>query len=70
MNVDLPEKSARVIAGDAPPGEFGSIGLNEAPELHVLDDDIAFVAAFSNVAAFTAPRRASGHWVVRDEDCC
>ncbi|HMU81622.1 MAG TPA: alkyl sulfatase dimerization domain-containing protein, partial [Microthrixaceae bacterium] len=60
MNVDLLEKSARVIAGDAPPGEFGSIGLNEAPELHVLDDDIAFVAAFSNVAAFTAPDGASG----------
>lgn len=44
--------SARVIAGEIPPQESGALGLGDAPELHVLDDDVAFVAAFSNVTAF------------------
>ncbi len=44
--------SARVIAGEIPPGDSGALGLSDTPELHVLDDDVAFCAAFSNVAAF------------------
>lgn len=48
-------RSARVIAGEVPPGEFGAIGLNDEPELHEPADDLAFVAAFSNVAAFRSP---------------
>lgn len=56
MAADMLTSSARVIAGDLAPGEFGAIGLNDAPQIHELDDDLAFVAAFSNVAAF----RSSG----------
>jgi len=49
---DMLTASARVIAGEIPPGDSGALGLGDSPELHVLDDDVAFVAAFSNVAAF------------------
>lgn len=52
MPTDMLTSSARVIAGDLAPGEFGAIGLHDAPQIHELDDDLAFVAAFSNVAAF------------------
>lgn len=55
MAVDMLTRSARVIAGDLDPGEFGAIGLADAPELHDLGDDLAFVAAFSNVSAFRTP---------------
>ncbi|MBS1837171.1 MAG: hypothetical protein JST64_05685, partial [Actinobacteria bacterium] len=55
MAADMLTSSARVIAGDLAPGEFGAIGLNDAPQIHELDDDLAFVAAFSNVAAFRSP---------------
>ncbi|UDY34652.1 alkyl sulfatase dimerization domain-containing protein [Dermatobacter hominis] len=58
MTDDVLSRSARVIAGDLDPGEFGSIGLTDTPELHELADGLAFVAAFSNVAAFTAPGAA------------
>jgi alkyl sulfatase BDS1-like metallo-beta-lactamase superfamily hydrolase len=51
---DVLTRSARVIAGELDPGEFGSIGLTDTPELHPLDEGLAFVAAFSNVAALTA----------------
>ncbi len=56
--------SARVIAGEVPPAAFGSIGLTDRPELHPIDDDVAFVAAFSNVAAF---RGTGNGTAARDE---
>ena len=55
MAADMLTSSARVIAGDLAPGEFGAIGLHDTPQIHELDDDLAFVAAFSNVAAFRSP---------------
>lgn len=48
--------SARVIAGEAPPEAFGALGIGDEPEMHVLDDDVAFISAFSNVAAFRSDR--------------
>ena len=60
MTDDVLSRSAQVIAGELDPGEFGSIGLNDAPELHELDDGLAFVAAFSNVAAFTSTDGSGG----------
>ena len=56
---DMLTTSARIIAGEIPPGEFAAIGLTDRPELHALDDDVAFIAAFSNVAAFTAAPTSS-----------